>query len=189
MRIIKTVILISVFALSASANAATQVVSGGQLIGATGVNVSGTLYDVSFMDGTGAGLFGLGFNNGDGIIFTGSTAGEAASSALGVQVFLNTPEGDFDDIPSLINGCTHSLACLVHTPIGGLSARFVRVILGDETYSGISFGSSGNDNLTLESARTWAVWSVATVPIPAAAWLFGSALLTLAGIKRRKASI
>jgi len=31
--------------------------------------------------------------------------------------------------------------------------------------------------------------SISTVPTPAAAWLFGSALLTLAGIKRRKASI
>ena len=48
--------------LSTSVNAAVLIVDGGQLVGATGVNVNGALYDVSFMDGTCFALYGCRFN-------------------------------------------------------------------------------------------------------------------------------
>jgi len=46
----------------------------------------------------------------------------------------------------------------------------------------------GGDRGSTGTAGGVGAWEVAAVPIPAAAWLFGSALLTLAGIKRRKAA-
>jgi len=36
--------------------------------------------------------------------------------------------------------------------------------------------------------KTYAVWSVSPVPVPAAIWLFGTALIGLVGFNKRKAS-
>lgn len=52
-----------------------------------------------------------------------------------------------------------------------------------------SMYSGYQDAINIDSSLyAWAVrdGDVSAVPVPAAAWLFGSALLTLAGIKRKK---
>jgi hypothetical protein len=48
--------------------------------------------------------------------------------------------------------------------------------------TGIFLADNGTKQLGLNDLQ----WTIAPVPIPAAAWLFGSALIGLAGIKRRK---
>ncbi len=144
--------------------AADLVVDGtGQLLGATDVDVDGTLYDVSFVDGVGRDIFGIGFTDGSGLLFTSAVDGQAASMALAAQVFINTPQGDFDDIPSLIRGCESPFACLVFTPYGGNNAMRVRVIDGEESITGTFFGPTTNDDDFTTSnygdSRTWAIWT------------------------------
>jgi len=55
--------------------------------------------------------------------------------------------------------------------------------------SGTCFAIEEEQARTEDALFAGGFWTVTAVPIPAAAWLFGSALLTLAGIKRRKVSI
>jgi len=96
---------VAILALASTANGATLTVTGGGLLaGATGVNVGGTLYDVEFVDGSCIALF----DGCDAITdfeFTTESAAVAASQALLDQVFLNVPQGTFDDTPFLTVGC------------------------------------------------------------------------------------
>ena len=78
-----------------SAEAATLQVNGaGILTGALGVSVDGTLYDVTFQDGTCAGLF-AGCDDNSDFVFSSATAASSASQALLDQVF----QSQFDTTP------------------------------------------------------------------------------------------
>jgi hypothetical protein len=91
--------------LAAPAHAATQIVNGsGQLTGATGVTVNGTSYDVEFVDGTCAALFG-GCDNVSDFVFQNEADATAAIQALLDQVFTDGPAGQFDSDYSLTLGC------------------------------------------------------------------------------------
>jgi hypothetical protein len=78
-------------------------VTGGILTGATGVNVGGTLYNVSFQDGTCAELFS-GCDSGADFLFNQVTGNLAAQAFLD-QVFLDGPDGPFDSAPQMTRGC------------------------------------------------------------------------------------
>ena len=100
--------------LAGSANAATQVVSGGMLTGATGVIVGNLgVYDVGFFD-TCSSAFGtcttssFNFNN-------AVDAATAAQSLLN-QVLLDTTAGQFDSNPQLTTGCGANVACSIVIP-------------------------------------------------------------------------
>ncbi len=89
--------------------------STGQLTGATGVIVNGEPYDVEFLDGTCVDLF----TGCDALSdFTFNTVEEfsAAAQALFDSVFLDGPQGMFDSIPSLTNGCSDVVSCRVSVP-------------------------------------------------------------------------
>jgi hypothetical protein len=103
--------------MAGSAQAATLDVVGGQLMGASGVDVGGLLYDVEFVDGTCIALFS-GCDESSDFVFTGYNGAANASQALFDQVFLDGPEGFFDTIPSLISGCFSGVLCEVMTPTG-----------------------------------------------------------------------
>jgi hypothetical protein len=107
-------------ALASPAAAATQIVNGSrQLTGATGVIVNGTSYDVEFVDGTCAALFG-GCDSVSDFTFQSQTDASAAAYSLVHQVFLNTTAGQFDSVPSLILGCgdTFTGSCGAVIPYG-----------------------------------------------------------------------
>jgi hypothetical protein len=82
---------------------ATLQVSGGILTGATGVNVDGSLYDVSFVDGTCAAVYGT--CDPAHFDFTDLSHAHDAAVALLNQVFIDGPAGDFDSHPEDIFGC------------------------------------------------------------------------------------
>lgn len=98
-----------------AAPAATQIVQGGKLVGATGVTVSGTLYDVRFGDGSCESLFD-GCTSTANFAFTTLASARAAGSALLSQVFLDTPAGNFDTLPGLTEGCIDPAECVVFIP-------------------------------------------------------------------------
>ena len=170
-----------------SASAATLVVSGGQLMGATGVEVNGASYDVEFVEGSCNSLF----NNCTDFTFTTSSTSQDASQALLDQVFI----GVYDTSPALTNGIETSYQGVIFTPYGRRgSLEFDQTYArnksgaGDEVQLGYfkrSYDLSAN---TGSAFARWSPASVSAVPLPAAAWLFISAIVGLTGAKRMSRS-
>jgi len=100
---------------SAHASAILVVNGSGILTGATGVDVGGTLYDVTFVDGSCAVVFDGCDDAATDFTFTTQADALAASQALLDQVFLDGGQGNFDSSPNLTFGCTASL-CQALTP-------------------------------------------------------------------------
>ncbi len=161
------------------ASAATPVIDySGQLIGAQGIDVNGTLYDVEFVDGTCNAVFGDCVNP-DNFVFVDSEAGRAASAALIEQVF-DTHE-DIDDDPWRTRGCEAVHICHMFTlvkeqiPENG-PAQYRLRINADNYYSFYDFadGITGPWAVTIDDGssetshrgdRVWVRWSEASVVV------------------------
>lgn len=106
--------------LPSEGSAATPVVNGsGQLTGATGVNVGGTLYDVSFSQ---CNATAGGFTSACTPYFQNSADATLAAQALVDQVFLDSAAGMFDSNPGLTLFCGGSTFCLMAVPYTGAPA-------------------------------------------------------------------
>ena len=183
-----------------SVNAATAVMSGGQLIGATSIEVNGASYDVAFLDGSCNSLY----NGCTGLPFTTSSEALAASQALLDQVMI--PQGISANDHYLINGIG---AVWDDTNKASFGGAFILTPTAESWGSLLAFGSTGSSvwlpgtGLTytaefssptspfllvgIPTDQVLAVWTpaaVSAVPLPAAAWLFISAIAGLAGAKR-----
>jgi hypothetical protein len=193
---IKVVLLAALASMLACAHAAVLTVdSAGQLTGASGVDVNGTLYDVMFMDGTCIDNFN-GCDSLSDFTFDQTGAGIAAQALLD-QVFLDVASGDFDSVPTLTNGCTFvGLSCNTLIPfelttlIGGISGLTAVAVINASGISGDSIGLSSAD-ITAALARqaTYAIFSlsdVSEVPLPAAFPLFLAGIAGLSAMRRRK---
>jgi hypothetical protein len=93
---------------------------GGQLLGAFDVDLNGSLYDVTFVDGTCVGLFD-GCDESSDFFFQDYASAEDASRALLDSVFSDIyqyphPLGTFDSDPGLTSGCSYSNYCEIYTP-------------------------------------------------------------------------
>ncbi len=172
-------------------------VDDGQLIGATGVDIEGELYDVNFVDGSCISIFD-GCEDASDFTFDGTQA-LAASQALLDQVFQDTSEGLFDSSPDLTNGCTSTEYCYAYTPVSFFGPFVVVSIVALNAFPSapadfqdqiLQRGSTPEGDSGNAPDSVWAVWNPAPpVPVPAAAWLFGSALLGLFGFRKRKSSV
>lgn len=170
----------------------------GQLTGASGIEIGSLSYNVTFVDDSCLNLFG-GCDELSDFLFTTVGAASSASEALLSQVLFDGVQGNFDTKPNLIFGCTNSIfnECLLYTfyePVifsNGVPGVNAMVAYNDSRiyYGGPShvYGPATADfDFTNFSSNVIAVWSIAEVPIPATAWLFGSALAGLLGIKLKK---
>jgi len=190
---------------STNSYSATLIVENGALMGATGVDVDGVLYDVQFIDGTCDALYS-GCDSMADFPFSNpsndATLLNIAMTALFEQVFIDSPLGNFDSNPALTNGCNVSGGCQINTPLFPSSSTAFVASTGAFNTTALDQGRvSFLDHLTAGSAvynsvhpfpeldqNVFAVWNQsAVVPIPAAIWLFGSGLLGLIGAARRKA--
>ncbi|MEE4350423.1 MAG: PEP-CTERM sorting domain-containing protein [Pacificimonas sp.] len=116
-------------ALSAPANAAVTFVvdqNSGKLLGADDVLVGSDLYDVRFLDGTCAAIFG-GCDQASDFALTDQAQAQAAAVALITQVFGDIPDPRspgsqllFNSDPSATNGCTQPLYCSIRIPYAHL---------------------------------------------------------------------
>lgn len=132
--------MIGFLVVAQPASAATILLNAdGKLIGATGVNVEGTLYDVAFVDGTCAEVFS-GCDESTDFTFTTATSATAASQALLDQVFL----GAFDAFPELTFGCgnyTYSNYCIADTPYALSITEFGQFLLA----GALNFSAASGD--------------------------------------------
>jgi hypothetical protein len=169
-----SVILMSTVQLKAAPFLITD--GSGNLLGANGVLVGTTLYDVLFVDGSCISLYEL-CNEVSDLPFTSFAQAEAASQALLDQVFLDSSSGDFDSKPWLTNGCSDAARCQVYTPTGNPgfpSATTVWVLAADNFApgSGTDVAWSAGFSLpkgtgTFDCAQcTFAQWKPATAPVP-----------------------
>ena len=167
-----------------------HVFSGGQLVGAENVDVGGTLYDVTFGDGTCVGLFDGCDALSDFAITDASTA-LAAADALLDQVLLDVGLGLFDTDPTLTSGCSEvGLQCVMIIPYG------FDVLPGDPNVAAAinsvpeasdNFGLAGsvgpNIDTGTSTTATYARFTVAATatPEPASLALFSLAMAGLVG--------
>jgi hypothetical protein len=108
----KWTLLIALVLLADDARAQTLDIQAGRLMGAYGVQVNGTFYDVAFMDGTCVGLFDGCDDPTDFVTndFVGSIA-----FAQAIELILNNEPLDTE--PELTNGCANDEVCYIYTPI------------------------------------------------------------------------
>lgn len=187
-------IVLSVF--SSHVGAATLQISSGELIGATEVDVNGTLYDIEFISQNCFGLFS-GCDSENDFAFNTIEDADAASLALEQQVFNDSDaiHLNYDTNPQFTANITNSVSGQILTPytlrLTGPSPRGVFT-------SAFTNSTAIVDSIELvvlaRGSRpfgdaTYAVWSVAqvtVVPLPSAVWLFGTGIAGLLGLPRRK---
>jgi len=179
--------MVALMLLAPAASAVTLNVVGGQLLGASGVDVGGTLYDVAFLDGSCVSLFD-GCDAPADFTFTTIAAAAAASNALLTQVFLDGGLGAFDTQPELTNGCTSLASCTAVTPYDSASGT-VTLASGrnnagatNDTVGGI--GQASIADTTGSIAAVFAIWTPVPIPEPSTALLLTIGLVGLAAKRR-----
>jgi len=176
MKIVMKILLTGLFLVSVNVSAATvdgSLIIGGAYNATGGTDLSdATTIDLSTVFANG----GTGDVDGTVNVFTPPGTGGSASLA------------SFAAVPGFftVGGWTLDLSTLsiVDQTVGVLNLSGTGVLSGngfDATNVDWSFSSQS------ETSYSMTVTSVGVVPLPAAVWLFGSGLLGLVGIARRKA--
>jgi hypothetical protein len=163
----------------------------------SGVNVDGTLYDVTFhtdpfdsfnalWDGNDDGLFGV-----DGSLFdTAPTFWGNQIGAMAAVTAVMSALGTEDTLSSRFPWDAFQVPYQYHNP-----PTHDRVLVWIDSYNDplVDEGSQSlaRDNSPVEphvkaGAPPYATFTPTAVPVPAAVWLFGSALIGLVGVSKRK---
>lgn len=184
------IFFISAVVCTASALAApVTVTTGTQLVGFDSIDVDGTLYDVRFIDDS----FNDLFIDAAGLDFTTEVTANTASQAL-LSAFDSFSM--YDDDPTLTNGCSHSLNCILLTPYLTNSTNVATSYAYNGNASEPDFVASpwgwNRDSDLLGAVNVvyadWSVGSPRSVPEPKATVLIGIGLIGLLGFSRRNNS-
>ena len=181
--------------IASGSSAATLIVNGsGQLTGATGVDVNGTLYDVGFVDGTCSAVFSGCDDIGD-FQFTSSANASAAAVALLAQVFIDGAGGLFDSQAFATSGCQTLNVCAALIPYS-LNNVYAAINFSAGSGSDVTFTNgtlaAGHDT-SADGAQVWARFSpsvVAAVPEPStwAMLLIGFGAVCAAARRKKRIS-
>jgi len=189
-------VIISLFGFTHYVHAiAVPVVDGGGqiLTGIDGINLLGGTWNVQFIDGTANAIFGLAGINYD---FNNESDATAAATALrdviDLPAFVFWDENTFD-----IEGIDANIADII-TPYSfdtnSDSALIVTYRNGRDSFpipDTISLSAiAQTQDLTSSATGVYAKWTnVSNVPVPAAAYLMGTALLGLLGFNRKRTQV
>jgi hypothetical protein len=198
--------IVALLAWSTMASAATLViddgsVSGyrGHLLGATGVDVGGSLYDVTFYDGSCSGYY---INcNPANFTFHDKASADLASAALLAQVFKDGAQGNFDTLPDLTFGCNQN--CNAYTAYATVAPNFQNSdVKTSYAYNASVESADAVGSLTFyataflqqQNNMVFAVWSpqetgttVSAVPEPTESAMMVMGLGVLALLRRKSA--
>jgi len=191
---LRTLAAACAFAIASQAGAAVlQVNTSGILTGATGVDVGGTLYNVTFADGSCNSLF----NSCVQSAFAFNTFADVrlAGIALLDQVYIDSSAGEFDSATSNILGCVSPYQCVGAIPYSFTGAEVntlwvVNNISNIEdwlVYSSFETTDDTNNFPAIHYVNFELATLAIDVPEPTSIALFGLALAGLAFNRRRKA--
>ncbi len=174
-----------------------QVDGNGQLTGATGIDVAGTLFDVTFIDGACATIFN-GCDAQSDFDFQTRAGATVAAQALLDQVFIDSPNIStwaFDSNPQYTAGCERIHVCNVLIPWFTRTDRIIYVAqASNNSHPALDWNSSDNPfyrtyDTSLSNQWTYAQFSTSSVapttttPEPGTIILLSSGLLGLAGYR------
>lgn len=199
MNTIKTLLAVSVLAAAGAANAAVIDTYNVTINGVTTGLASGTLTATGTASLDDAGVLTIDFtalNNqpsaggtfttGNQTVFNGSIAGGSFTVASGSTKYTSCTAGTAA-CPGPITSALNISQPLTATPAtgngGGLLEQAFTIAGGTNTSTAYSYNHLLKNVLTYNFTNTTAA---PEVPVPAAAWLFGSGLLGLAGTARRR---
>lgn len=183
----KRVVLVVLLLLAARSEAAVLNVVGGQLLGASSVDIDGVLYDVEFVDGQCPDLFS-GCDAASDFGTSSSATAVLFAEALRDQILIDGPQGSFDSDPGLVAGCgTGEDQCIFIIPYGVDSANSLGVWFYNNASSADTiltgpastpFGFETGD--PFGDGITWARWTLhATPAVPSVSPAASLALLAL----------
>ena len=191
-------VLVLLLAAPLTANAVPaleRLVDGmGNLLGARNVIVNGVRYDVEFVDGKCADVYGI--CDTSAFAFQSEPSASLASQALLSAVLLNGAEGMFDTTPALTRGCGGvNVDCAAFTPYataGNPNIVFARGAANQPRISPdfVSSYSRREDlsDLALVDEQTWVRWTFAkTVSEPDSIALLVVGLFSAGYATRRRA--
>ena len=203
--LVTSTLLLTALGASSFANAATLNVVGGQLIGASGVNVAGTLYDVEFKYGSCVDIFDGCDSNSD-FDFTSISEANIAAQAVLDQVFIGQYDASNADVYGVGFSSENTEGRYVlrlpwEIGTNGVNNWFnARQILNysdariDQENAWLCCGDTPVDDTAgggylyqpIANNIMFADFTASAVPVPAAVWLFGSGLVGLVGVARRR---
>jgi hypothetical protein len=172
--------------LGPAAHAASLNVVDGNLLGASGVMLGDSLYDVNFVGGTCKIAFN-GCDFGFSFLFKNFNDAFDASRALLSQVLIDGPMGSFGSEPSRTNGISLSYG-FIYTPVRNVSGFVESAVIRNQILSSSDQVFRGDfrsiKDFSNDQGATLAVWSYAAppsqVPLPPAYLLLLGGMVSLA---------
>jgi len=164
-------LLVAAVLAASGAHAAAPDVVDGELLGATGVKVGGSVYDVHFVDGSCIDVYG-GCDDVSDFPFTTLADATLAAQALLDLVLRDSAAGDFDTFPDAVLGCAHPAVCGAQIPFALPDATNVTItsavnssVEEDDSVAELDW-ERAKDFATdpLNEFATWVVW----MPVPPA---------------------
>jgi hypothetical protein len=189
------VLSLLLLAFSQASNSATLDVTGAGLMGASGVNVNGSIYNVQFLTGSCVSTY-AGCDDIFDFTFHSGADADAASQALLDQVI--NAYIMVDRNPNFMNGVGSAVSGEIYTPWGRDESQgivtydMVRNHIDERLDTnlcgiGACIHTDPNSFFGPGTPQAWAKWTeVSPVPVPAAVWLFGTALIGFVGMSRRR---